>query len=143
MPYWAKPPTATAKMQGYDGTNWQNILVDGDQHLYTAPGYWSGSYGGTTTDSYTNALDWSDADKFLHKTILIKNTGDTNNMDYKVLVYVVDGGIAYEETSGTLAPGDVAKIVLNNWYSRVVVQVKSSTAGASTSYQVDAGGLKG
>ena len=143
MVYWYQPPSATVRIQAYDGTNWQNVRLDDDKHLYIRFGCWSGSYSGTTTDNWVNAVDWTDAKKFLHKTILIKNTGDTNSMDYKVLVYVVDGGLSYEETSGTLGPGDIVKITLNNWYSRVVIQVKSSTAGASTTYQIDIGGIKG
>jgi len=198
MPYWAKPPTAFAKIQAYDGTNWQNLLVqsadyknlrvgvysdntqafvasggidsrsnstpglathcflygfngstwdrlrcDDDKHLKIAHGFLEGYTTGTTTDSYANALNWTNAEKYLHKTIILKNTGDTNSLDYQVLVYAHNDGNAYTETSGSLAAGDVVKIVLNNHYARVVVQVKSSTAGASTSYRIDYCGFKG
>jgi len=198
MPYWAKPPTAFAKVQAYDGTNWQNLQVqsadyknlrvtifdetmkagtgtpssdskaettqslntlaflygyngstwdrlrcDADMHISVAPGNGSGSTTGTTEDSYTDALIWGGVRKYLHKTIIIKNTGDTNSLDYKVLVEAHTGGLQYEETSGSLAAGDIVKIVLNNHYSRIIVQVKSSTAGASTTYQIDYCGFKG
>jgi len=197
-PVYGLPPTAVARIQGYDGTDWQNLRVDSsdypnllvrvaagsskascfagltdardsalvglctqsylygfngstwdrlrsdvDMHLYVAPGNGSGSVTGTTTDSYTDALIWGGVRKYLHKTILIKNTGSSNSMDYRVLVEAHSGGLQYEETSGTLGPGDIVKIVLNNHYSRIIVQVKSSTAGAPTEYQIDYCGFKG
>lgn len=197
MPYWAKPPTAFAKVQAYDGTNWQNLLVqsadyknlrvsvfsdnlraqvhdgtvdgrstanrglitqtylygfngsswdrlrcDGHKHLYVATGFASTYATGTTTDSWANALEWTGAMNYLHKTIIIKNTGDTNSMDYKVIIKAHATGSEYEETSGTLAAGDVAKIVLNNHYAHVIVQVKSSTAGSPTDYRIDYCGFK-
>jgi len=92
---------------------------------------------GTTTDSYADALNWN-CEGFNNKTIMLKNTDDANSLDYKVLTYAYPGGVAYEEVSETtLAPGDVAKIVLNYAYGAVSVQVKSTTSGESASYQVD------
>jgi len=143
MVYWFQPPSATVNIRGYDGTTWKNVRLDTDGFLVVRIGCSSSYKSGTTTDSWLNALDWGDAQKYTLKTILIKNTGDTNAMDYKVIVQAYDGGIEYEETSGTLNPGDIVKITLNNWYSRVIVQVKSSTAGNATTYRIDYGGFKG
>jgi hypothetical protein len=98
---------------------------------------------GTTTDSYTNALDWA-CHGFNNKTILLKNTHTSNSLKYKVLVYAYSGGIEYEEVSETtLAAGDIAKIVLNYAYDVVKVQVKSATAGSAATYQLDYIGNRG
>ncbi len=195
-PIYGVPPTALARIQGYDGTDWQNLLVqsadypnlrvsvyssgaranvfsgaydsrasannglvtqsflygfngstwdrlrvDSDMHLIVAHGAVWNTKTGTTTDDWTTAVNWA-ATKYLHKTILIKNTGTDNSMDYRVLVYIYDNTLTYEETSGTLNPGDVVKIVLNNWYRGVMIQVKSTTAGAATDYRIDYGGFK-
>ena len=198
MPYWAKPPTAFAKVQAYDGTNWQNLLVQSADYKNLRVSVYGGDIGavafagssdarapgnsglctqsylygfngsswdrlqvdpekalrvacdnaytvdtGTTTDDWTQAHFGTRWRRFLHKTIFIKNTGTDNSMDYKVIVGGSSDGIEYEETSGTLGPGDVVKIVLNNWYYYIKVMVKSSTAGAPTDYRIEIGGIKG
>jgi len=135
--------TTQACLFGFNGSTWDRLRCDDERNLLIAFKYTAGSFTGTTTDDWTDAHDWTAAHRYIHKTIIIKNTGDTNSMDYRVLVYAVDDGIAYEETSGTLGPGDVAKINLNDWYNRIVIQVKSTTAGASTTYRIDIGGIKG
>jgi len=131
-----------AHLYGFNGSTWDRLRCDVNKHLYIAGGWDAGTTTGTTTDSWANALSWTGAYKFLHKTIIIKNTGDTNSLDYKVIVRAYGGGNDYQETSGSLAAGDVVKIVFNNHYVEIVVQVKSSTAGASTTYQIDYCGFK-
>jgi len=106
-----------------------------------APGYDSNYATGTTADDWASALDWTVV-YYLHKTITIKNTG-SNSMDYKVITRAVTDGSDYEETSGSLSAGDILKVVLNNHYYRVIIKVKSTTAGASTSYRIDYCGFKG
>ena len=132
-----------AHLYGFNGATWDRIRCESGGYLVVRIGCSSYQKTGTTTDDWVNAVDWTDAQKFTLKTILIKNTGDTNSMDYKIIVQAYDGGIEWEETSGSLAAGDVAKIHLNNHYSRVVVQVKSSTAGSPTDYRIDYCGFKG
>jgi len=126
---------------GFDGTNWDR-LRSSDGHIVTAPSYEWSTVSGTTTDAWANAKNWTRAEKLLSKTCILKNTGATNSLDYKVLVYAYTDGNEYTETSGTLAPGDVVKVILNNWYRQVKIQVKSTTAGAATTYRLDYGGIK-
>lgn len=97
----------------------------------------SKTVSGTTTDNYVNALDWMCAGHG-SKTILLQNTGSTNSLTYNVITYAYAGGIAYTEIPDTqLTAGSIAQIILNNAYAEVVLQVKSTTAGASTTYRID------
>jgi len=144
----SKAPTKVCIASGsylyaYNDTDnaWHRVRCDSDKHLLTAKSTFENSVSGTTTDSYQNALVWN-CSPYLYKTIFIKNTG-SNDMDYRVFTEVYAGGIQYLETSGTLAPDDVAKVVLNNLYTRIIIQVRSSTAGNSTTYQIDYIGMKG
>ena len=130
-------------LYGFNGSTWDRLRCDELKNLQVAVGTASYKLTGTTTDSYADALVWSTAYYFLHKTIIIKNTHASNSLDYRVYVRAKSDGADYLETSGTLAAGDVVKIVLNNWYNVVKVQVKSTTAGAAATYRIDYGGMRG
>lgn len=94
---------------------------------------------GTTTNDYADALDW-DSRGFNTKSITIKNTGDTNSLDYKLLVRYsdYDGGDDQEELSeSTLDQGETALLHLNKAYSRIKLQVKSTVADQHTTYEID------
>lgn len=92
---------------------------------------------GTTTDSYVDALDWA-CEGWQRKTIILKNTDGANSLDYKVLVYAYPSGNSYEEVSETLlSAGSTAKIVLNDTYAEVKVQVKAASAGNQATYRLD------
>jgi len=95
------------------------------------------SVTGETTDSYADALDWN-TEPYGNKTLILKNTHDSNSLNYKVLVRGTYDGQDCEEVSETTLPaGDLARIALNNAYARVKLQVKSATPGAASSYQLD------
>jgi len=98
-------------------------------------GYTEDSTSGETTDSYATILDW-DTRIWSSKTLILTNTG-TESLDYECYVRSKLDGKDYLETSGSLASGDIAKIGLNMFYSRVQVKVKSSTAGSPTTYRLD------
>jgi len=133
---------ASSFLYGFNGVDWDR-LRSSDKNLVTAPGWVWMTVTGTTTDAWADAKDWVDAQKFLHKTLILKNIGAANSLDYQVLVYAYKDGNEYKETSGTLAPGNIVKLILNNWYRQVKFQVKSTTAGAPTDYRLDLGGFKG
>jgi len=98
-------------------------------------GYTEDTVSGETTDSYDTILDW-DTRGWSSKTLILSNTG-TESLDYECYVRSKLDGKDYLETSGSLAAGDIAKIGLNMFYSRVQVRVKSSTSGSPTTYQLD------
>ncbi|AQQ75537.1 hypothetical protein JDFR1000234_62 [uncultured archaeal virus] len=94
-----------------------------------------GTQTGNTADTYSNILDW-DTRVLSSKTLILANTG-ANSLDYQVITRAAYNGTDFVETSGSLAAGDTIKIVLNSYYARVIVKVKSTTAGSATSYQLD------
>ena len=115
------------------------IITPTGAEVYPAeqPATTEATTSGNTTDSFTTALDW-DTRYRGKKTIIIKNTGTANSLDYEVYTRAYyDGGVDYQETTGTLAPGDVAKVVLDDVYARVFVDVKSTNTGNPTSYRID------
>jgi len=97
--------------------------------------YTEDSTKGETQDDYATILDW-DTRVWSSKTLILTNTG-TESLDYEFYVRSKFDGKDYLETSGSLSAGDIAKIGLNMFYSRVSVRVKSSTAGSPTTYQLD------
>lgn len=100
------------------------------------PGTEENSVTGTTTDSFTDALDWDTRyeDK---KSIIIANTDSANDLDYRVLVRAYYAGIDHTEHSGTIAAGGTERVALNDVLARVIVQVKANVAGNQASYQID------
>lgn len=106
-------------------------------HFKIEPVGLNGAETGETTNDYANALDWSCAG-FGKKVILLKNTDGANDLDYKVIISVVHGGIEYEQTmETTLVPDDVAREILNEPYARVQVQVKAHIAGSQAGWKCD------
>jgi len=96
-----------------------------------------GTLSGTTTDSFVPVLSWL-AGKFTKKTIIISNVSSVaNSLDYEVYSYSTVDGVAFQETSGTLAQGDVIRIALNNVHAKILVKVKSTTSGNAADYQID------
>jgi len=66
MPYWAKPPTAFAKQQVYDGTNWVNQAGDSEGRIKTIPhsetydlGTFTAAGTGSSTDTVTGFEKWT------------------------------------------------------------------------------------
>ena len=92
---------------------------------------------GTTTNSYVDAVDL-DTRWLGETTITISNTAAVNELDYQVLVYNDYGsGMAYTTTSNTVAVSDNDQIILVR-HARVKIQVKSTSSGNHTTYQIDA-----
>ena len=91
---------------------------------------------GTTADSYVNVVDLDT--RWLNDTALtIANTGSTNQLDYQVLVYNdYAAGIGYVSNTDTVAVNDSDQVSLGR-HARVKVQVKSTSSGNSTTYQID------
>ena len=91
---------------------------------------------GTTTNSYVDAVDLDT--RWLDETILtIANTAGSNQMDYQVLVYNdYAAGIAYATTTNTVAVNDEDQVILRR-HARVKVQVKSTSSGSHTTFQID------
>ncbi len=100
----------------------------------------TGTDNGTTTDSYANALDWR-YEGIQEGRITLKNTGDSNSLDYKLLTYSHFSGNEYEEVTGSLGAGNTQVFSLSKAYARVKVQVKSTTSGNATTYDIDYIGL--
>lgn len=91
---------------------------------------------------YTTTDEWGEAavlgtSAYNEVTIFIKNTG-SNDADIAVYTKVNTAGqIEYLEYTSTLAPGDVAKVLLNGRYARVIVRAKNTIAGSSTTIRVE------
>lgn len=91
---------------------------------------------GTTTDSYVEALE-VDSRFASDSTFVITNTGGANSLDYDVLVYSNHAsGKPFTTTSGTISHSDEDEVILVR-HSKIVVRVKSSSAGNHTTYQID------
>lgn len=102
--------------------------------------YSENSTDGTTTDSYVRIVEWDVRDED-EKLVLIKNSGGSNSMDYRVYSKARWGGnIEYQEGTGTLTTGSVAKINVTGHTAALIVELKSTSAGNSTSYQIEYGG---
>ena len=94
-----------------------------------------GSETGTTTASYTAALDWS-VSEFGQKTMLLKNTHESLSLKYKLLGYAAQNGVAKELVAETiLLPGEVAEFHYDRQWHRLVLQVADGSGQAT--YQVD------
>ncbi len=94
-----------------------------------------GSQAGTTTASYTDALDWK-VRELGAKTILMKNTHASLSLKYRLRGYAVDDGIDKELVTETvLEAGEVAEFHYDRQWDRLVLQVTNGS-GAAT-YQVD------
>ena len=94
------------------------------------------AFTGTTTDSYVTVMSWITRDTPI-KTITVTNTGLSNYMDYKILQYAGPNSspLITEQTDLPPDTGDINLIVSPLF--KVQVQVKSSTSGAATTYEVD------
>jgi len=113
------------------------------------PDAFSNSVSGTTTDAYVSALDWRSCAGWNSKSIVVANTGDTNSMTYKAYLYtLIDSDYYYlysdlgqEEFDVVADDSDI--LHFNYAYDRVIVLVKSTSAGSATTYKLDAIGNKG
>jgi len=95
----------------------------------------NGSTTGTTTASYADALGWNTRE-LSHKTILLKNTDTAQSLEYKLLGYTAEGGIAKELVAETtLAHGDIAEFHYEKQWHRLVLQLVDGSGHAT--YQVD------
>lgn len=94
-----------------------------------------GSAIGTTTAVYSDALDWITTEMG-EKTILLKNTGSTASLNYKLMGYAAENGIAVEIVAeNTLLPGEIAQLHYKRQWHRLVLQVVNGSG--ETDYQVD------
>lgn len=113
------------------------------------PGGISDSATGISTNDYATILTWPCLG-IGKKTILVKNTDDTNTITIKAFCRTYPGGIDYPEIlyydgdtgmyERELAPTDIQRLRFNNSYAELVVQVKSTTPDAHGDYQVDYAG---
>lgn len=103
----------------------------------------SGSYIGTTANAYAAGLEW-DCLGYLSKRVLIKNTGATNTLKFKVLSHYSEGGEGVTEKSETtLAPAAswASTTELEHACNDIEVDVASNSAGDHTTYIVEFAGL--
>lgn len=92
---------------------------------------------GATIDAYAAALSWPCLGMGM-KTIVLKNTDGANALKYKVLTYAHKDGVAYEEVAETeITSGNLAQVILEYAYAKVVVQVKSSVGSTPADYELD------
>ena len=107
------------------------------QHIKNAPVGEMSHIEATTGAVWTEILNWPcwPLDK---KTIIIKNTDDTNALLYRVLVRVQPSELEVEEVSQrTLPAGEAARIALNNRYARIRVEVMEAAQGAQADVKLD------
>lgn len=94
-----------------------------------------GSKSGTTTASYTTALDWM-VSELGQKTILLKNTHGSLSLKYKLLGYAAEEGVAKElVTETTLLAGEVAEFHYDRQWHRLMLQVIDGSGHAT--YTID------
>ncbi|MBC8526011.1 MAG: hypothetical protein H8D22_03930 [Candidatus Cloacimonetes bacterium] len=103
--------------------------------------YEQGTSGTLTRDttSYVDAAtiyfaDWS------FMTVSIKNTGSSSNdLNFKIYRYPVNGGTIYYEYPGAtaLSDGDMANVNINNAYSSIVVKVACTVDDSTVTYIID------
>ena len=91
---------------------------------------------GTTTNLYVDAVDLDT--RWLKDTVItIANVAAVNELDYQVLVYNdYAAGISHRVFSGPVAVSDTVQVSLIR-HARVKVQVKSTSSGNHTNYQID------
>jgi len=100
-------------------------------------GYEEGSDTGVTTNAWADALNW-DTREISNKTILLTNTDAVNSLDYRVYTRAYYTGQDFVEmAAATLAPAAQTRVVLNNHYSRVIVQVVDTAPPAHADYEID------
>lgn len=94
-----------------------------------------GSENGTTTASYTSALDWK-VEELGAKTMLLKNTHGSLSLKYKLQGYAATGGVAKELVAETtLLAGEVAEFHYDRQWHELVLQVIDGSGNAT--YTVD------
>ena len=95
---------------------------------------------GTTTNSYVAAAD-VDVRGCNWKTFILTNTDGSNALDYKCQVSSAPkgrGGQLEDEVAETeLSAAGKARIRIRHSYSRIILWVKSATAGNHATYQLD------
>jgi len=99
---------------------------------------------GTTTDNYTDAMNWV-TKAIANKSFLLKNTHAVNGLNYKLLTQMglkiprVDLDPIQDEKVGEeiLAAGEVAEFLYNRAYTRMILQVRAEVAGSQATYQID------
>lgn len=91
---------------------------------------------GTTTNDYVETTIYIARE--LYKTILIKNTGDTNSITFYLRCYPAEESTAYVTfASGALAAAAQAECFINNKYYKVIIGLKSTGAGSHSTYSID------
>lgn len=97
-----------------------------------------GHHEGTTTNDYVSALDL-DARGMRSKTIILKNTHATYELNYKLLVSAMysHGEQAEEVAETELGAGETAKFRYTGAYGRMILQVESATDGEHATYTAD------
>ena len=74
----------------------------------------------------------------IYKSIIVKNTGGSNSVDYYVRCYPYENGTAYYTfASGTLTHGSQADCFINNVYFKIVFGIKSTSSGNHSTYSID------
>lgn len=124
-------------LYAYDGTDLRRLICDTSGKLkVNLENKVEGSSEGTTTDT-ESVVATIDLRNSKGTSIFIKNTGSSNDMDIKVISYVMySGSISYTEKSVVVSPGNVEKINIEN-RQKVEVKVKSSVSGNSTTYRIE------
>ena len=113
------------------------------------PDSFSNSVSGTTTDAYATALDWRSCAGWNSKSIVVANTGEANDLTYKAYLYGLSSSDYYYLYSDLgqeefiVQESDEDIVHFNYAYDRIIVLVKSASAGNATTYQLDAIGNKG
>jgi hypothetical protein len=111
-------------------TQWKNIVQLAKRQIRTIV-----PVIGTSTDSYINVVEldsrWSE-----ESTIIVANTGGSNELDYRILVYSDFNGIGHETTSNTITINDSDQVILYQ-HSKIIVQIKSTVLGNHTTFEVD------
>jgi len=102
-------------------------------------GYTEDAAVGTTTNDYVSvlALDTRGCENV---KIVVKNTHGSNSLTYKILVKHADyaGGTDDEDVAATeLAAGNEAVASYVQGYSKITVQVKSTSSGSHATYEIE------
>lgn len=112
-------------------TNWNNIVQMGKEYIRAIT-----PVTGVTTNDYVEVIDldtrWMGESNFI-----ISNTSVTNDLTYKVATINDYGvGIEHKVTENDVVVSDNDSVILRR-HARVKIYVKSTVAGAASSYQID------
>ena len=96
-------------------------------------------FKGITTSNYEDNTLSIYADDLLTKSIILKNTGDTNSLGFKITGYMD----RYSKISHSIKPEDILKkgdtylCRINEPFAKIVISLKNVSENSPTTYAIE------